>query len=102
MLELTTPYGNRYRIDGKTGNIRRMDQPDFVPSGQWRMIGLVPVNASRCTTALADITPEWLASHPLCYKNGNPRYTVMDFDHGTTRIWGNTKYHGVKSLRVLP
>lgn len=92
MLYISTPYGNRYRIEDN-GYIVRLDQPGFRPSAGWQFLGLVPVNSTRLAVRREDITAEWLASHPLRYKNGNPRYTVRDLDHGTTRDWGNTKYH---------
>lgn len=28
-------------------------------------------------------------------KNGKPRYGLIDFDHGTQRLWGNKDYRGV-------
>ena len=47
----------------------------------------------------ADKIKSWLKKKPtLLYKNGHPRYTVVDLDHGTTRIWSNTVHHGIKAI----
>jgi hypothetical protein len=35
------------------------------------------------------------------FKNGNPKYTMQDLDHGTVRIHGNCRVHGVVSLREI-
>jgi hypothetical protein len=98
-LTIVTPYGNRYAIHGN-GDIGYANQPDFVPSGQWKMLGIVPVRGGQWgrLIPLGEITPEWLAANPLLYKNGKPRFTVADLDHGTRRIWGNTRYHGIERI----
>lgn len=87
---ITTPHGNRYCVDPVTGNING--------SHEWRMIGLASVRSDRVCVSLRDLTPDTVSKLSLKYKNGNPRYTVMDVDHGTRRAWGNTKYHGVKAI----
>ena len=97
-LEIITPYGNRYLIHAN-GDIERTDIPGFKPSGQWRLIALSHVKR-REIVSLASL----LSGHvpaPLLYKNGRPQWTVRDFDHGTIREWGNTRYHGVQSCRVV-
>lgn len=98
MLEITTPYGNHYRIH-PNGDIQRTDG-GHTPSGEWKMLGIIPVRnrSLRGMIPLEQITPELLADMPLQYGNGRPIYTVVDKDHGTTRIWGNARYHGIKSM----
>lgn len=98
-LMIVTPNNDRYTVTLK-GEIIRMDQPDFKPSGQWLFLGLEHVKRREFIPASA-ITPELLRELDLAYKNGNPQYTVRDFDHGSVRVWGNTQYHGVKSLYCL-
>ena len=98
MLELTTPYGNRYVIH-EGGDVQRTDLEGFTPSGQWRMLGLQHVKR-RDFIPLSEVYAR-LPSLTLLYKNGSPQYTVRDFDHGTVRVWGNTRHHGVKHLRIL-
>jgi hypothetical protein len=95
VLTLATPYGNYYEVHDN-GDIAR---PGQKPSGQWKMIALVSVVRNRpAFVPLASITREWLDAHPLMFKNGKPRYTVRDLDHGTTREWGNARFHGVKAI----
>ena len=97
ILEIITPYGARYLIH-EGGRIQRTDM-EFAPSDTWRMLGLQHVQR-REFIPFADI-PARLPALQLTYKNGNPCYTVRDLDHGTTRPWGNTKYHGVRFCRVV-
>lgn len=99
MLTITTPYGNRYIIHDN-GNIERTDIPGFEPSGQWKLLGIKPCYGNDGFIPLAQITTGWLAANPLTYKNGNPRYTGVDVDHGTRREWGNTKHHGIKTITI--
>jgi hypothetical protein len=103
MLQITTATGDSYNITDK-GEIIRLDMPGFKPSAQWLLQGIEPVTggASRFIPRVA-LTRETIAAlGDLRYKNGNPRWTMRDLDHGTTRTWGNTKYHGIKSIVVLP
>ena len=94
-LEITTPYGKRYYIHDN-GDI---DYDGLSKSGQWKLLGLTHVKRSetyRLQTLLQGVFPA-----EMLYKNGNPQWTVLDYDHGTKRMWGNTKYHGVQSIQLL-
>jgi hypothetical protein len=101
MLTITTPYGETYKVNDK-GEIYRPHTPApyNTPSGQWLMLGIVEVRrfTPHAMIPLATITPEWLKANPLLFKNGRPRYTIVDRDHGTLRIHGNTKHHGIRSM----
>lgn len=96
MLNILTPYGDHYKID-ENGNIIRMDIEGFKASEQWKFLGLSHVKRNDFIP-FERITPEFLETFKLCWKNGNPQWTVRDLDHGTTREWGNEKYHGPKKL----
>lgn len=97
-LHLTTPYGNSYTIREEDGAISRDDMPGYFE--KWNFIGIVPANGnSRKVISRAELFSQPIPD--LLYKNGNPRWTVKDNDHGTFRTWGNTKYHGVKTLTVV-
>jgi hypothetical protein len=97
-LIITTKYGNVYKIDGER-NIIRTDIKGFKASGQWKLIGIEHVKQSRFIRA--DSIANWLESKPdMLFKNGNPQWTVRDLDHGTTRVWGNTEYHGIRSIQA--
>ena len=94
-LYIRTKQGNQYHIED-TGDIRRLDIPDFQPSDQWKMQGLVHVRHKRRVITLcqlrraynhSDVWPEPIPE--LLYKNGKPQWRVIDLDHGTTRVWGD-------------
>ena len=95
-LIIITPYGERYRIE-PNGNIRRRVIGRWTPaSGKWKMLGVEHVKR-RQFFPLSLLTPD-LVRHLETYKNGHPQWTVRDLDHGTTRTWGNTKFHGIKRI----
>lgn len=86
----------KYRIQDETGyfdvtddgNIIRLDQKDFKPSGQWKLRGIVD-NRHRMVVHFPSLF-NWLMMRPsLKLKNGKPRYHVADLDHGTNRVWGS-------------
>lgn len=96
MLHILTPYGSHYKVD-KNGNIIRTDIKDFEPSGDWKFVGISHVK-QNWIIPFEELTKERLNNLNILWKNGNPQWTVRDLDHGTTREWGNTKYHGIKSI----
>lgn len=74
--------------------IARQNSKDFTED--WELIGILPIGASinrliKPEEALTTIT-DWK------FKNGNPKYTVVDKDHGTERIWGGTTYGARKGI----
>lgn len=93
LFEIYTPFGAHYLINGK-GEISTNGLPF---SGNWKIKGIESVK-SNFFISFKDITKERIHSMELKYKNGNPKYTVRDLDHGTTRTWGNTKMHGIASI----
>lgn len=98
-LEIGTPYGDCYIVNeqGYITQDRYGVKPCF--SGSWIMKGVIRVNTScRLAISLQELFEMDLDSVQWRYKNGNPRFTVMDVDHGTTRAWGNTKYHGIRYI----
>ena len=96
MLNIITPYGNHYKVND-AGSIIRTDIKNFEPSGKWKLLGLSHVKRNYFIP-FKEITRELLNGFNPCWKNGNPQFTVRDLDHGTTREWGNTKYHGIKYI----
>lgn len=74
------------------GNIGR-PSIGMKPSGKWKFLGIVRrgnfgvleyVSFTELAGRLArGEQVQWL------FKNGKPRYTVRDLDHGTTREWGS-------------
>lgn len=100
-IEITTPFGETYIIH-RNGNIERCSVPGLLPSGHWKFLGLVCLRPTYFVP-FEKITQKWMeANRPgLLFKNGKPRWTVRDLDHGTVREWGNTEFHGVRSIRFL-
>lgn len=97
MLHIICPSGDHYKVD-KDFNIIRTDIKGFKASSQWKFLGIALVTSNRFAVK-ADNIKSWLKKkQPLLYKNGHPRYTVIDLDHGTVRIWGNTVYHGIQKI----
>lgn len=100
-LEIVTPYGNRYIVH-ENAEIERGDMPG--PWAKWLFLGLSHSHPFNGEFVPFTHVVEYLKKDPnrfSTYKNGNPRYTVRDLDHGTMREWGNTKYHGVKNIRII-
>src|SRR3954470_10686195 len=99
VLRIATKYGEYYDIT-ESGNIIRLDQPGFKPSGQWKLRGIVEARYGRMIARFQGMAIfDWLDEKPeLLFKNGNPRYTIADFDHGTNRTWGNIKSHGIAGI----
>lgn len=101
MLHIATPYGKHYLVNEK-GMITQKGR-SF--SSKWRMVGLAYTGPGfrwgKPFMSFAELTPEVIASLNYRYStSGNPKYTVMDLDHGTFRIWGNTPHHGVHSMWI--
>lgn len=90
---IVTPYGDRYTIDEQW----RISKRGVEPSGQWTLVALGRIGPFGHVTrvpkeAIANLADkQWQAT----FANGKPRYTVIDNDHGTRRIWGNTRVHGI-------
>jgi hypothetical protein len=84
----TIQYGNEYmEMDESTGNISR-PHIGMKASGQWRIIGAVLYNNFGHIVArasLADILVGNIKNWQ--YKNGKQKWHVIDYDHGTNRIW---------------
>lgn len=105
-LYIRTKYGDQHHVLD-TGDIVRLDQPGFKPSGQWKMLGIKHVRRNEVMTLSqvrraygpSEVMPE--AKPALLFKNGNPQWTMVDLDHGTKRVWGNTKYHGIADIRRI-
>lgn len=93
ILHIRTPAGRVYDVSTK-GELAVTGVPY---SGDWLFLGLKHVRYNR-VIHVDEITEDFIDNVQLRYKNGNPKYTVLDRDHGTVRMWGNTKYNGVSSL----
>jgi len=104
-LEIVTPYGYRYLVN-EAGQMIRRDTTSFQPSGEWIFAGMVSVRRSGwepdiTRERLFEMTTEELAKFDFRYKNGNPKFTGSDIDHGTHRVWGNVNVHGIQFIRKV-
>jgi hypothetical protein len=92
ILNIKTPRLDYYQVNEK-GLISK----DGNPSGGWKFLGISHVKRNQFIP-FRDLF-DFLDSKPdILYKNGNPQWTVRDWDHGTTREWGNTRYHGISAI----
>jgi hypothetical protein len=93
-----TSYNQKYSVDMETGFITHVNGFSQPPraSREWLFVAFRHVRRNE-TIRLADIrtNPEILKDITWTFKNGFPQWTVLDKDHGTTRLWGNTHVHGV-------
>jgi hypothetical protein len=94
-FSIQTKHGEIYRIH-ENGRIERTDMK-LTPSDSWRLLGIKHVTRNEYIQ-FEQITPALVQNLNLTYKNGNPQYTVVDYDHGTRRMWGNTPHHGITNI----
>lgn len=93
-----TRYGTLYEIDKDGCFLRYGDNKWKHPHNEWKFLGfaeLLPFGHTRRISfedsiRMMESKTQWLR------KNGKPKYTVIDLDHGTQRIWGNAGVHGVE------
>ena len=88
----------------RAGDIFRIEQINpLAPSGQWKLRGIVQpwgfgyrdrVSLDGIAALDLDQTTDHKRGDRWTYKNGKPRYTALDFDHGTNRMWGG----GIRKL----
>lgn len=96
---ITTPYGNVYECTEK-GRVTRYNEYRLDGRQQhWRFLGAIKVNAFKLRGIIS--LQDLFCVKNLLYKNGHPRYTIVDEDNGTLRVWGNTKVHGIKFIDVI-
>jgi hypothetical protein len=84
----------RFKVNNKNLLCRYADNSY---SGGWRFVGVVkqlpfgrlgPIIPPEKVLEIKD----WL------FKNGKPKYRVIDIDHGTVRVWVSPNSQGVKSI----
>jgi hypothetical protein len=103
-VQVSTPYGDRYNVDCDTGRLTyiRRNGPTTEGSDKWLIVGIATVRGRWLHGGLSQL--EILANMPqndVVHKNGTPRFTLCDRDHGTLRMHGNTKAHGIRSVQRL-
>lgn len=96
VLWFRTPYGQAYCVNER-GQIYRQG---VTPSDGWRMIGILEIG-SESVIRFQDLAPERIKHLELIDRRGDPAYTVLDFDHGYNRVWGNTRSHGISAMAFV-
>lgn len=117
-IEFITADNEVYTIDAKTGNFIKgyvnvgngcFDYRNYGDSPNWRVFGLWTLRGGHMTRV--NITPYQLAgacnkktqkeiNDILLYKNGKPKYGIVDVDHGTERVWVGLEKRGIKHIRI--
>jgi hypothetical protein len=85
----TIEHGNEYWKLHDNGQIERTcpDGYHVAPSEQWRVVGAIRRNNFGYTVerfTLADVLENKITWR---HKNGKQRVHIVDFDHGTRRVW---------------
>jgi hypothetical protein len=101
-LEVITKYGTRYTIDEDGCFLKYNENKWEHPHDSWKCTGIAKLRPFGNMTQLSLKTFFEMAANKqtFTFKNGNPRYTLTDLDHGTHRIHGNTKCHGISSAWI--
>jgi hypothetical protein len=102
---IRTKYGSWYETDNR-GYVIKCDngldksQAKLHDLMTWQITGIREIRAFGNLGHLIRLDE---ASHldNFKFKNGNPRYTIEDIDHGTKRIHGNWKCHGCISVEKI-
>lgn len=107
MFKIITPHGQY--LSGETLLINNKGQlctagavgTAYGFSDGWKFLGIEHVKRAQFVPfrVLKTWKKKDFENFQWCYKNSNPQWTICDLDHGTTRTWGNTKYHGIKYMR---
>lgn len=84
-FEIWTDRRERYLVT-EEDNIIRTDI-DHSPSGKWKAVGVVEVLPFGRLGDMQSL--ESVAETNMRFKNGKGRFMLVDFDHGSQRIWGN-------------
>jgi hypothetical protein len=61
------------------------DEHEF--SGQWRLEGFCEVLPFNQLNFSNMISPLNLLGEEMTFKNGKGKYFLVDYDHGSTRVW---------------
>jgi hypothetical protein len=101
LFKIFTPYGDCYAVN----ELGQICKPSNIGtyygfSDGWKIQGIEHVKMNWFIP-FNKLTKEIVKDLPLKYKNGNPQFTVRDLDHGTTRTWGNTKYHAIADIHFI-
>lgn len=102
VYKIHTPYGNVYEVSKEGYVLKYTNGLDKTSASiqdlkTWQIIGIEEVLPFNNLGRLIPIS-EAVNISCFKFKNGNPKYAIIDIDNGTRRIHGNIKYHGVRSI----
>jgi hypothetical protein len=101
---INTRYGNTYQISKEGYVLKYSNGLDKMNASideltKWQILGLVEIKPFGNIGHLISLN-EAIHIKDFKFKNGKPKYTLVDLDNGTTRIVGNTQYHGVSNFSI--
>ena len=101
--QINTKYGTVYQIDSD-GCFLQYNQHNWQhPHNTWKCTGcaeILPFGHLRFHSlrAFLKMIKDGIK---FTFKNGKPKFTLTDLDHGTNRVHGNTAYHGISKAYQL-
>jgi hypothetical protein len=97
---ILTPYGNRYETDESGRVLAHSNGYRSSGSDSWMILGVRRIGPFNHLGPLIPLS-QAVNLKDLHFKNGNPRYTIQDLDHGAVRVVGNWNYHGVRAIYAI-
>ena len=118
VIEIITANDEKYTVDAKTGNLISgivFDGADYVyrdygNRADWKITGLWTIRGGKMTrlnTTLYQLAGACSGKKTLAeindillYKNGKPKYGIIDTDHGSERFWVSIEKRGIKGITI--
>lgn len=102
---INTPYGDCYETDVNGYVLRCNNGLNKLNALKrdlktWQINGIREILPFGILGRLIPLSEAVLLTN-FSFKNRNPKYVICDIDHGTFRIHGNSKYHGVRNIRKI-
>lgn len=99
---ITTPYGDKYEVSKEGYVLKYSNGLDKTKAGieelkTWQVLGIHEIMPFNQLGRLIPLD-EAVKIESFAFKNGRPKYTGADKDHGTYRVWGNWNLHGIKRV----
>ena len=95
---IITKYGTTYEID-LDGCFLRSEQHKWDhPHDTWKCTGIAELRPfGRLRFIMLEDFIKMIENSGTVwkFKNGKPKYTLTDRDHGTNRVHGNTAHYGI-------
>jgi hypothetical protein len=101
---IVTQYGDKYETDAegrviKFSNGLNLENASKKELNTWIVRGLHEIKPFNQLGRLIPLS-EAVHIKEFHFKNGHPKYTLSDIDHGTIRIVGNWNCHGVRFVEI--